>query len=78
MRQIEDMEQKEKAVKAGPCLTHLEGRVGHENEKVGEKRRVHDACNAGAGQQDRGFKVRKEGREMRSLKTRERKRPSTG
>ncbi len=58
MRQIEGMEQKEKAVKAGPCLTHLEGRVGHENEKVGEKRRVRDACNAGArlGAAGQGFR----------------------
>ena len=47
MRQIEEMEQKEKAVKAGPGSTQLEGRVGHGNEKVGEKRRVRDACDAG-------------------------------
>ena len=47
MRQIEEMEQKEKDVKAGPCFTQLEGRVGHGNEKVGEKRRFRDACDAG-------------------------------
>ena len=56
-RQIEEMEQKEKAVKAGPGSTQLEGRVGHGHEKVGEKRRVRDACDAGgeaAGQGLRG------------------------
>ena len=47
MRQIEEMEQTEKAVKAGPCLPQLEGRVGHGNEKVGEKRRFRDARDAG-------------------------------
>jgi hypothetical protein len=57
MRQIEEMEQKEKAVKAGPCFTQLEGSVGHGNEKVGEKRRFRDACDAGGegtGQRLRG------------------------
>ena len=47
MRQIEEMEQKEKAVQAGPCSTQLEGSVGRGNEKVGEKRRFRDACDAG-------------------------------
>jgi hypothetical protein len=47
LRQIEEMEQKENAVQAGPCFTQLEGRVGHANEKVGEKRRFRDACDAG-------------------------------
>ena len=42
MRQIEEMQQTEKAVKAGPCSTQLEGRVGHGNEKVGEKHRFRD------------------------------------
>ncbi len=37
---------KEKTVKTGPCSTQLEGRVGHGNEKVGEKRRSRDACDA--------------------------------
>ena len=46
-RQIEEMEQKEKSFKAGPGSTQLEGRVGHGNEKVGEKRRLRDACDAG-------------------------------
>jgi hypothetical protein len=46
MRQIEEMEQKEEAVKAGPASTQLEGRVGHGDEKVGEKRRYQDACDA--------------------------------
>ena len=55
MRQIEEMEQKEKAIKAGPCFIQLEG--GHGNEKVGEKRRFRDACDAGGegiGQRLRG------------------------
>ncbi len=47
MRQIEEMEQNEKAVKAGPCFTQREGRVRHGNEKVGKKRRFRDACDAG-------------------------------
>jgi hypothetical protein len=47
MRQIDGMEQKDEAFKAGPCFTQLEGRVGHGNEKVGEKRRFRDACDAG-------------------------------
>ncbi len=47
MRQIEEMEQKEKAVKAGPGFTQREGRIGHGNENVGEKRRLRDACDAG-------------------------------
>ncbi len=47
MRQIEEMEHKEKAGKAGPCSTQLEGSVGHGNEKVVEKRRTRDACDAG-------------------------------
>ncbi len=44
------MEQKEEAVKTGPCSTQLEGRVGHGNEKVGEKRRYRNACDAGGGE----------------------------
>ena len=55
MRQIEEMEQKEKVVKDGPCFTQLEGE--HGNEKVGEKRRFRDACDArgeGTGQGLRG------------------------
>ncbi len=47
MRQVEEMEQKEKAVKAGPCSTQHQGRGGRGNEKVGDKRRVHDARDAG-------------------------------
>ena len=50
MRQIEEMEQQEKAVKAGPCSTQLEGSVGNVNEKVGEKRRFREACDAVAGE----------------------------
>ena len=50
IRQIEEMEHKEKAVEAGPCSSHLEGRVGHENEKVGEKHRFRDACDTGGGE----------------------------
>ena len=48
--QIEAMEHKEKAVKAvseaAAWPPQLEGRVGHGNEKVGEKRRYRDACDA--------------------------------
>jgi hypothetical protein len=43
----EETVQKEKDVKTGPWLTQFEGRVGHGNEKVGEKRRFRDACDAG-------------------------------
>ncbi len=50
MRQIEEMEQTEKAVKAGPCSPQLEGSVGNVNEKVGETRRFHEACDAVAGE----------------------------
>ena len=57
MRQIEVMEQKEKAAKAGPCITQLEG--GHGNERVGEKRRFRDACDAGG--QGTGQGLRGEG-----------------
>ncbi len=46
MRQTEEMEQ----MKAGPGSTQLEGRVGHDNEKVGEKRRFRDAGDAVAGE----------------------------
>jgi hypothetical protein len=44
MRQVEEMEQKEKAVQSGPCFTQREGRVGHAKETVGEKRGLRDAC----------------------------------
>ena len=54
VRQIEAMEHKEKAVKAvseaGAWPTQLEGRVGHGNEKVGEKRRSRDVCDTGGGE----------------------------
>jgi hypothetical protein len=43
VRQIEEMEHKEKAAKADPLSTQLEGRVVHGNEKVGEKRRFREA-----------------------------------
>ncbi len=63
MRHIEDMEHKEKAVKAGG---------GHGNEKVGEKRRSREACDTGgvekrarAAQGPRG-----EMKDARSSKTR--------
>ena len=57
MRQIEEMEQQEKAVQAGPCSTQLEDSIRHGDEKVGEKRRCREACDAGgegAGQGLRG------------------------
>ena len=78
MRQIEETEQKEKTVKAGPCSTQIEGGVGNVDEKVGEKRRFREAGDAvRARQQDKGCAVREVGREARSLKTRNRKRPGT-
>ncbi len=57
MRQIEEMELRGKAGKAGPCSTQLEGRVGHGNEKVGKKCRFRDAYYSGGeatGQELRG------------------------
>jgi hypothetical protein len=41
MWQIEEMEQREKAVKAGPCSpqSQLEGSVGRGNKNVGKQRR---------------------------------------
>jgi hypothetical protein len=56
MRQIEEMEQEEKAVKPGPCLTQLEGRVWHGNEKLGEKRRFRDTCDAGGEETGQGLR----------------------
>ena len=50
IRQIEAMEYKEQAAKAGAWSTGLEGRVGHGSGKVGEKRRFGDACNTGRGE----------------------------
>ncbi len=51
IRQIEEMEYKEHAAKAGAWSTGLEGRVvGHGSEKVGEKRRFRDACDTGRGE----------------------------
>jgi hypothetical protein len=47
MRQMEEMEQKEKTVKAGPCSTQLEDSVGRGNEKVCEKCGSSDAGDAG-------------------------------
>jgi hypothetical protein len=48
-------EQREKTVKTGPCFTQLEDRVGYVNEKVGEKRRFRDACNAGGEGRGQGL-----------------------
>ena len=45
-----DIEQMEKAVKTVPFVTHLEGRPGRGNEKVGEKRRFREAGDAVAGE----------------------------
>jgi hypothetical protein len=50
IRQIEEMEYKEQAAKAGAWSTGLEGRVGHASGKVGEKRRFGDACDTGWGE----------------------------
>jgi hypothetical protein len=49
-RQIEEMEYKEQAAKAGAWSTGLEGRVGHGSGKVVEKRRFCDACDTGWGE----------------------------
>jgi hypothetical protein len=76
MRQMEEMEQKEKAVKAGPCFTQFEGSVGRGNEKVGEKRRFRDACAAGG--EGTGQGLRGEGGEAgREKLENKRKRPGT-
>jgi len=56
MRQIEEMEQNAKAVKAGPCSTQLEGSVERVNEKVGEKRRFRDACDARSEETGQGLR----------------------
>jgi hypothetical protein len=50
IRQIEEMEYKEQAAKAGAWSTGLGGRVGHGSGKVGEKRRFRDACDTGWGE----------------------------
>ncbi len=51
MRQIEEMEEKEKAVtETRPYSTQLEGSVGNVNEKVGKKRCFRRACDAVAGE----------------------------
>ncbi len=47
IRQIEAMEYKEQAAKAGAWSTGLEGRVGHGSGKVGEKRRFRDVFDTG-------------------------------
>jgi hypothetical protein len=60
MRQIDEMEQKEKTVKAGPCSTQREASVGNVNEKVGEKRRFREAYDAVAGE-TAGQELRGEG-----------------
>ncbi len=59
MWQIEEMEQTEKADKAGPCSpqSQLEGSVGRGNKNVGKERRFRDAGDAegeGPGQGLRG------------------------
>jgi hypothetical protein len=53
---MEEMEQKEEDVKAGSCLTQLEGRVGRGNEKVCENRRFRDACDAGGKETGQGLR----------------------
>jgi hypothetical protein len=73
VRQIEEMEYKQQAAKAGAWSTGLEVRVGHGSGKVGEKRFATHAILGGARRQKRGRVVR----ETRSSKTRVRKRPNT-
>jgi hypothetical protein len=56
IRQIEGMEYREQAAKAGGGSSGLEGRVGlegmvgHASGKVGDKRRFGDACDTGWGE----------------------------
>ena len=71
MRQIEEMEHKEKAVKAGG---------GHGKEKVGEKRRSREACDTGGGEKRARAAQgpRGEGQESRGSKTRGRKKGGAG
>jgi hypothetical protein len=83
-RRIEEVERKEKAVKAvseaGALSTQLYGRGGHGTEKVGEKRRFRDTGGVEEGACTgllRGRAVRWEGQEERSSKTRGGKKPST-
>ena len=52
-------------------------RVGRGNEKVGEKRRSRDACDAGGEGTGQGLRGEGGGTGAKSFKTRERKRPST-
>ena len=79
MRQIEEMEQKEKAVKAATWSTQLEARVGVEMRKL--VKNVAFAKRAILGRarqcQYRDREVGEVGREARNSLTRRRKRPST-
>ncbi len=52
MRQIEEMEHKDKdkAVKTGPWSTQFEVRIVHGNSQVSEKRRFRNACDTGGGE----------------------------
>jgi hypothetical protein len=80
MRQIEEMEHKEKAVKAGPCFTQLaklRAGSGMETRKWVGSVGFATSAMLGAREQDRGCAEREVGRGARSLKTRERRRPST-
>ncbi len=77
MQQIGEMEQKEKAVKAGPCSTQLEGSVGRGNEKVGEKRRFRDACDAGGEGTGQGLRGEGGGAGGERLDNTERKKEAT-
>jgi hypothetical protein len=64
MRRLEQPE----AVKAGPCFKQLEGRVGRGKEKVGEKRRFRDACDAGGERTGQGLRGEGEKLENKSKK----------
>jgi hypothetical protein len=80
IRQIEEMEYKEQAAKAGAWSTGLEGRVGHGSGKVGEKRRFGDACDTGWGEAaEEGLRGEggRWGRRREAQKIRGRKRPNT-
>ncbi len=75
MRQVEEprMEQKEKAVKAGPCFTQLEDSVGNVNKTVGGKRRFRDACDAGGEGTGQGLRGEEGGAGCEKLENKRKK-----
>ncbi len=78
IRQMEEMEYKEQAAKAGVWSTGLEGRLGLEVGKwVRNVAFATYVILGGVRRQKRDHVVREMGREARSSKTRGRKRPNT-